>query len=191
MNNFEYKENDKQFKVKVDMRSKANNLYELSKNKDDRYDNLLVVKTITLDLKDFQYFCRNLLDDFNFIKENENHHKVKAINEENKSLDTALLITTLNNDFGIIVETQGYSYARYSGYYHIEKTPHERLIELDWVLVSTVGEVYTYKLKGSGNLYHETIEIAFKGERYYTTLRFIDLELAEILVDYLKELSNE
>lgn len=71
------------------------------------------------------------------------------------------------------------------------KTPHERLVELGWVLFSTVGKVYTYILVGSGNVYPEKIEIAFKGERYYTTLRIIDLELAEILVDYLKELEND
>ena len=71
------------------------------------------------------------------------------------------------------------------------KTPHERLLELGWVLFSTIGEVYTYILVGSGNIQPEKIEIAFTGERYFTTLRVIDLELAEILVDYLKELRDE
>ena len=111
-----------------------------------------------------------------------------------------------NGDVGIIKRVDKWENDEYGYYFNINdealnyytedelelyKTPHERLLELGWVLFSTIGEVYTYILVGSGNIQPEKIEIAFTGERYFTTLRVIDLELAEILVDYLKELRDE
>ena len=71
------------------------------------------------------------------------------------------------------------------------KTPHERLVKLGWVALNASNGVLTYLLNADGSLHPERIELSLEGKRYYTSLRVIDLELAEILVDYLKELSNE
>ena len=138
MNNFEYKESNKQVVVSVGWEYKAANIDELDKNYKPKYkDEVIIVKTITLNDKDFKQFTNNLLDDYNFIKDNELYYKVETDPDYNR-LDRVLLITSKNVDYGIIVDTQGYSYARYTAYYKPTK-----------------------------------------------------LQLAEILVDYLKELQDE
>ena len=71
------------------------------------------------------------------------------------------------------------------------KTPHERLLELGWVALNETGRTLTYLLNVDGSLHTQRIELSHEGKRFYTTLRVVDLELAEIIVDYLKELRDE
>ena len=88
MNNFEYKENNKQFIVSVGLQRKANSIHELNKNYEQRYkDEVLVVKTIMLSDKDFEQFVNALTDDYNFIKDNENHYKIETVDIDYAMLD--------------------------------------------------------------------------------------------------------
>ena len=70
------------------------------------------------------------------------------------------------------------------------KSPHERLLELGFVVDDETNYFIKYMFNG--------LEIIlYKKEKTYQTYVYqdnynpIDLELAEILVDYLKELENE
>lgn len=193
MNNFEYKENNEQFVVSVGLQSKANSIHELNKDYEPRYkDEVVVVKTITLSDKDFERFINHLLDDYNFIQDyvRENHYNIEVFNIDYARLDKVMLITSQGVDFGIIVDTQGYNYARYTAYYKKIKTPHERLLELGFVVDDETNYFITYMFNGLGI-------ILYKKEKTYQTYVYRDnynpigLELAEILVDYLKELQNE
>lgn len=108
-----------------------------------------------------------------------------------------------NGDVRIIKRVDKWENGEYGYYFNIHdgmleyntaddlelyKTPHKRLLELGWGLVEHNENVITYLLNADGSLHPEIIELSSEGKRYYTTLRIIDLQLAEVLVDYLKEL---
>lgn len=66
------------------------------------------------------------------------------------------------------------------------KTPHERLLELGWRLTHE-GEDFIFY----GKSFSTMLQFSKKDVNYSIDEKNIDLELAEILVDYLKELENE
>lgn len=191
MNNFEYKGNNKQFLVSVRLQRKANSINELNIDYEHQYkDEVVVVRTIVLSDKDFEQFINALLDDYSFIKDSKNHYKIEITNPEYSRLDAVMLITSQGVDFGIIVDTQGYDYAKYTAYYKKIKTPHQKLLDLGFV----VGDETNYFIK---YMFNGLEIIVYKKEKTYQTYVYqdnynpIDLELAEILVDYLKELQDE
>src|SRR5690554_420899 len=110
-----------------------------------------------------------------------------------------------NGDVKIIKRVDEWEDGEYGYYFNVDddlldfwreedlelyKTPHERLLELGWVSLNKANGVSTYLLNVDGRPDPEIIELYTEEKRYYTTLRIIDLELAEILVDYLEELEK-
>lgn len=74
---------------------------------------VIIEKVIELDEIIFNRFANNLLDDYSFIKDN--------INIMHMDIDLTchcILVKTKNAADGIVVESEGYSYARYAAYWH-------------------------------------------------------------------------
>ena len=69
-----------------------------------------VVKIIELTGAQYRYFSTHLLEDMPFIIPNKNLTGI------DKGLNRCLLITTRKRRDGILVDCQGYNYARYSAY---------------------------------------------------------------------------
>lgn len=66
------------------------------------------------------------------------------------------------------------------------KTPHEKLLELGWKLTHEDENMIIYNKRFSKSLsFHK------KHANCFTDERNIDLQLAEVLVYYLKELEND
>lgn len=78
--------------------------------KDSRADGPIrvqVAKIIQLTQEQYQHFCSHLLEDMPFIKAN------KDLSSKDKGVTHCLLVTTRNIRGGILVDCQGYDYARY------------------------------------------------------------------------------
>jgi len=74
-------------------------------------DDFKILKEVVLTETDFNKFLNNMLDDFDFIDE----HKELMYVDEN-GVYNCIFVTSENADYGILVESEGYSYARYSAY---------------------------------------------------------------------------
>lgn len=71
----------------------------------------VIEKTVKLSADCFDHFSRNLLNDYDFILENIDH-----MYQDNDGVNHCLLVLCEEKDDGIIVESEGSSYARYSAY---------------------------------------------------------------------------
>lgn len=80
--------------------------------KDSRVDGPIrvqVAKIIQLTQEQYRHFCSHLLEDMPFIK---NNNRLKG--NKGKDVPLCLLVTTRNIRGGILVDCQGYSFARYA-----------------------------------------------------------------------------
>lgn len=100
-----------------------------------------------------------------------------------------------NGEVKTITRVDDWLYGEYGYYFHEEedlelyKTPHQRLLDLGFIISDETVYHISYMLKG--------LDITiFKKEKTYQAYSYgdnynpINLELAEILVDYLKELEK-
>ena len=71
----------------------------------------MIEKTITLEINDFRKFEDRILDDRDFIVANKHLMYVG-----NDGVWHSLLVTADEVDYGILVQSEGYSYARYAAY---------------------------------------------------------------------------
>lgn len=71
----------------------------------------VVEGVVTLSEQDFDRFKNNLLDDANFIKENKEMMYV-----DNEGVWHVIMVTSDYADHAILVNSEGYDYARYSAY---------------------------------------------------------------------------
>lgn len=71
----------------------------------------VVEKTVELPAEQFNHFSKNLLNDYDFILEN-----IDQMYQDNNGVNHCLLVLCEERDDGIIVESEGSSYARYSAY---------------------------------------------------------------------------
>ncbi len=74
-------------------------------------DEVLVKKVVTLEIEEFRNFENRLLDNYDFIKENKEHMFI----DEN-GVWNAILVTAKEIDYGILVQSEGYDYARYTAF---------------------------------------------------------------------------
>lgn len=92
---------------------KAVNLDELKcrteQERDKKY--FVIEKVIELPEDSFRTFANNLLSDFDFIKENLDKMYV-----DSDQIWHCLLVKAEGSKDGILVEAEGYEYARYSRY---------------------------------------------------------------------------
>lgn len=72
----------------------------------------IVEKVIELNLQDFDQFSNNLLDDYDFIRDNMD---IMYIDKED--VRHCLLVKTQEAKDGYLIDSQGYDYARYIAYY--------------------------------------------------------------------------
>ena len=97
--------------MKVDMRRKAECIAELMPKTE-----AVVELTILLDKDDYEEFANNLLDDYDFIKDNIDKMFVDSIGVEH-----CILVTYDGSEHGVLVQSEGYTYARYSAYFGIQE----------------------------------------------------------------------
>lgn len=74
-------------------------------------DEFVVEKVIELENSEFESYLDDILEDKDFIEENID---LMYVDDEDKW--HAILVTSKEADFGILVQSEGYSYARYSAY---------------------------------------------------------------------------
>ena len=74
-------------------------------------DEFVIEKTIVIKPRLFDAFINAPLDDYDFIQEN-----VDLMWCDTKDVYHCIYITSDEHDFGILVESEGYGYARYSAY---------------------------------------------------------------------------
>lgn len=109
---------------------KASHAQELMEEKSMQPIRVKVVKVVQLSAQQFRHFSDNLLQDMPFIAAN------KDLAGRDKGVTRCLLVTTRGNRDGILVDSQGSNYARYSAY-----VPDKRSLNLRDV------PVYHYDLK--------------------------------------------
>lgn len=106
-----------------------------------------------------------------------------------------------NGDVRIIKRVDEWENGEYGYYFNVDdelldyvkecdlelyKTPQERLLELGWTLVFEDDDTIYY-----GKYFTLTIRIDKKGKGFFVSDKmFFNLELAEVLVDYLKEIEK-
>ena len=90
-------------------RFKANHLRDLRDNAKDKPVRVEVAKTIELTQAQYQHFFRHLLEDMPFIAENR---ELMRCNDD--GVTCCLLVTTRNIKGGLLIDSQGYNYARYT-----------------------------------------------------------------------------
>jgi hypothetical protein len=103
---------------------KASHAQELMEDKTVQPTRVEVVKIIQLTVQQFRNFSANLLRDMPFIIANKN------LTGYDKGVTRCLLVTTRGNRDGILVDCQGFNYARYSCY-----VPDKRSLNLRDVVV--------------------------------------------------------
>lgn len=74
-------------------------------------DEFVIEKTIVLEKDLFERFIHNPLDDYEFIKNN-----VYLMYCERNGVIHCIYVTSDAHDFGILVDSEGYHYARYAAY---------------------------------------------------------------------------
>ena len=87
---------------------KANRLQDLQNKTKDNPVRVEVVKVVELTEKQFRHFSTHMLDDMPFIIENRN------LMREVDGVYHCLFVCAKNHRGGILVESEGYDYARYA-----------------------------------------------------------------------------
>ena len=74
-------------------------------------DKFIIEKEVVLVKREFEEFIKGPLNDYYFIEDNID---IMYVDEE--KVFHCIFITSDEHDFGILVESEGYKYARYSAY---------------------------------------------------------------------------
>jgi len=74
-------------------------------------DEFVIEKEITLSKADFDRFINNPLGYYDFIKDNTN-----LMYCDTSVVFHCIYVTSNEHDFGILIESEGYHYARYTAY---------------------------------------------------------------------------
>ena len=80
------------------------------KEPEAKVNECVIEKVIVLPDAEYDYFTRHLLHDYDFIDEN------RELMGEWDSVWHCLLVTVDSNGEGVLVQSEGYSYARYSAF---------------------------------------------------------------------------
>ena len=71
----------------------------------------MIEKEIVLEAKQFDRFIKNPCDDYDFIKEH-----ISLMRCDQKGVYHCIFVTSENHSFGVLIESEGYYYARYAAY---------------------------------------------------------------------------
>jgi len=74
-------------------------------------DTFIIEKIIKLTESEFKVFSDRLLDDYHFIKDN-----IDLMYVDKDNLWHVIMVTTDEIDYGILINSEGSSYAKYSAY---------------------------------------------------------------------------
>jgi hypothetical protein len=74
-------------------------------------DEFIIEKEIIIDSDLFETFIHDPLDDYEFIKEN-----IDVMYCDKEDVFHCIFVTSNEHDFGILVESEGYHFARYTAY---------------------------------------------------------------------------
>lgn len=74
-------------------------------------DEFIIEKTVVIEKKLFNQFLQSPLDYYDFIKENND-----LMYCDRNNVFHCIFLTSDEHDFGILIESEGYDYARYSAY---------------------------------------------------------------------------
>ena len=74
-------------------------------------DEFIIEKEVIIDSDLFEAFIHNPLDDYEFIKDN-----IDVMYCDKDDVFHCIFVTSNKHDFGILVESEGYNYARYTAY---------------------------------------------------------------------------
>lgn len=74
-------------------------------------DEFIIEKTVNLNKVQFESFIRAPLQDYAFISEN-----IDSMYCDNNSVFHCIFVTSEDFEFGILIESEGYHYARYSAF---------------------------------------------------------------------------
>jgi hypothetical protein len=107
--------------MKANMVNKAPNIERLFYQN----DNVIIEKVLEMDLDLFNHFKENLLSDYEFIKNNVDLMYI----DKNENWHCLLVVCEVY-DYGILIESEGYHYARYSGYIQLTKEIHDMKWEI-------------------------------------------------------------
>lgn len=88
---------------------KVNHLRDLQNTAEDKPIRVEVVKIITLTQAQYQHFFSHLLEDMPFISANR-----ELMGGGSDGVTRCLLVTTRNIRGGLLIDSQGYDYARYA-----------------------------------------------------------------------------
>lgn len=90
---------------------KANFIRKATKNELIPQDEFVIEKTVIINDELFNIFISDPLNDYDFIKEN-----IELMYIDNNNVLHCIFVTSDSHDFGLLIESEGYSYARYSAY---------------------------------------------------------------------------
>ena len=74
-------------------------------------DDFIIEKTVVIDKNIFECFIHDPLNDYDFIKEN-----LDLMYCDVNEVFHCIFVTSDSHDFGILVESEGYHYGRYTAY---------------------------------------------------------------------------
>jgi hypothetical protein len=74
-------------------------------------DSFIIEKSVILEPELFECFIHDPLNDYEFIKEN-----VELMYCDKSDVFHCIFVTSEKHDFGILVDSEGYHYARYAAY---------------------------------------------------------------------------
>lgn len=74
-------------------------------------DEFIIEKVVEIDEELFKEFLKNLLQDYDFIKKN-----IDLMYCDEDNVLHCIYVTTKESDFGILIEAENYSYAKYCAY---------------------------------------------------------------------------
>lgn len=94
---------------RVDMKRKIQYIAELIPKNE-----VIIEKVILLDDDTMYAFEEDLLEDWDFIKDN-----VDYMYQDTNNIDHCILVMRDGGDYGIVIQSEGYHYARYSAYFRV------------------------------------------------------------------------
>jgi len=137
---------------------KANKLQDLKGYDDEAATEFVIEEVVYLESEEYENFTENLIDDQEFITKRRDKMYVDA-----ESVWHSILVKVRGADEGILVESEGYDYARYAASYPPTETIEERIRQI--LAIRETGETNMFDI-------HKVQHMA-EVRGYYELLAFI------------------
>jgi len=144
---------------------KASTIDDLKGYEMESGSQFVIEEVVELEVDEFKAFSKNLLDDHDFIAKRVDKMFLDADNVWH-----CLLVKAKDADEGILIESEGYDYARYASYYPGLEIPKEKIIK----------QILAIRETGETNMFDTLMVQRMAYERGY-------FELVTFLEEYKKE----